>query len=327
MKSVSVIVPVYNMESYLERCMDSLVNQTLKDIEIIVINDGSVDNSLKILNKYKKKYPEKVQIINQQNAGISVARNNGLKLATGKYVGFVDSDDFVDLNMFKHLYDECNKTDADIMVCNYKKYYTDTEKYDLVDVVKNIHCNNLYEEPSLINSIYYAPWNKLYKRSLFDDILFPVNKKYEDINAILKVFLKAKNIGKLDEYLYFYRINSSGETLTINKKISDIVYILKDLVVWCKKLSKYSLLESELEKLCVNSLFYYLILSYQLNDKNYINGFRKKIIDFLNLEFKDWKKCFINKSILEINKVQKIVLMNDLLFRIFINRKIKVDKN
>lgn len=324
MKSVSVIVPVYNMESYLEKCMDSLVNQTLEDIEIIVVNDGSVDNSLKILNKYKKKYPEKVQVINQENSGISVARNNGLKKATGKYVGFVDSDDFVDLNMFKHLYDKCKEINADIVVCNYKKYYSDTDSYESVDVVKNIHCSSLFEEPSLINSIYYAPWNKLYKRSLFDDIIFPVNKKYEDINAILKVFLKAKKIGKLDEYLYLYRINNSGETLTINKKISDIVYILKDLVDWCKKLNEYHLIESEMEKLCVNSLFYYLILSYQINDKNYILDFRKKIIDFLNSSFKDWKSCFLNKSILEINKIQKIVLMNDLLFKIFINRKIKM---
>lgn len=327
MKQVSIIVPVYNMEHYLEKCMDSLVNQTLKDIEIIVVNDGSVDNSLKILNKYKKQYPEVVKIINQENSGISVARNNGLKLATGKYVGFVDSDDFVDLNMFKYLYDECERTKADIVVCNYKKYYSDTQKYEDIDVVKNIHCSNLFEEPSLINSIYYAPWNKLYKRSLFDDILFPVNKKYEDINAILKVFLKAKKIGKLDEYLYLYRINASGETLTINKKISDIVDILEDLVNWCKKLSKYNLLESELEKLCVNSLFYYLILSYQINDLNYINNFRKKIIDFLNSTFKNWKKCFMHKSILEITRIQKVILMNDLLFKIFINRKIKVDKD
>lgn len=324
MKSVSVIVPVYNMESYLEKCMDSLVNQTLDDIEIIVVNDGSVDNSLKILNKYKKKYPEKVQVINQENSGISVARNNGLKKATGKYVGFVDSDDFIDLNMFKHLYDKCKKINADIVVCNYKKYYSDTDSYESVDVVRNIHCSSLFEEPSLINSIYYAPWNKLYKRSLFDGIKFPVNKKYEDINAILKVFLKAKKIGKLDEYLYLYRINNSGETLTINKKISDIVYILKDLVDWCKKLNEYHLIESEMEKLCVNSLFYYLILSYQINDKNYILDFRKNIIVFLNLEFKNWKSCFMNKSILEINKIQKIVLMNDLLFKIFINRKIKM---
>lgn len=323
MKSVSVIVPVYNMEKYLNKCMDSLVNQTLEDIEIIVVNDGSSDNSQKILDKYKEEYPNKIKVINQENLGISAARNNGIKVATGKYLGFVDSDDFVDLNMFKHLYKKIEETSSDIVVCNYKKYYMLNEEYSDINVVKNINFDNIYDDPSIINSIDYAPWNKLYKKDLFENIEFPLNKKYEDINAILKIFFKAKKISKLGEYLYFYRINEKGETLTINKKIEDIVFILQDLVNWTKMQNKYSLIENELKKLCINQTFYYLILAYQLNDLEYINNFRNKIIDFLNSSFKGWKKCFIYESKLEIKFISKLILINNTLFKIFIKRKIK----
>ncbi len=319
MKKVSVIVPVYNMEKYLIQCMDSLVNQTLDDIEIIFINDGSSDKSLDLIKEYKKHYSNKIKIIDQENAGISVARNNGIKIATGKYIGFVDSDDFVDLNMFEHLYSEIEKTKSDIVVCNYKKYYQSDDNYININVVKNINSTNIYEDTTLINSIDYGPCNKLYKKSLFDGIEFPVNKKYEDLNAILKIFLKANKISKINEFLYFYRINENGETLTVNKRVNDIVYILSDLIAYCKKSEKYNLLEYELRKMCLDKLFYYLILSYQLNDKQYIIDFRKCIIEFLNTNFKSWKKYFIFKS--NFRFITKLILANNKLFKIYISKR------
>ena len=112
---ISIIVPVYNVEKYLERCLDSLINQTLKDIEIICINDGSTDNSSEILKEYAKK-DSRIIIINQNNQGISVARNNGMNKAKGKYIGFVDSDDWVDLDFFEKLYKAAEKHNAQIAV-------------------------------------------------------------------------------------------------------------------------------------------------------------------------------------------------------------------
>lgn len=162
MKKVSIIVPVYNMEKYLNKCMDSLVNQTLEDIEIITINDGSKDSSLKILNEYKEKYPNKVVIINQENQGISVARNNGINAATGKYIGFVDSDDYVKTDMFEKLYKKIEKTKSDIVICDYEKYFMNTEEFKYVNVVDYIKCDSLYSDTSIINNIDYSPWNKLF---------------------------------------------------------------------------------------------------------------------------------------------------------------------
>lgn len=318
MKKVSVIVPVYNVEKYLDRCLESLVNQTLSDIEIIVINDGSKDSSLDIINKYLKNYKDKMKLIDQKNCGISVARNNGIKIAQGKYLGFVDSDDFVDVSMFEKLYNSIEKSKSDIVVCNYLKYQ-DKNNILKIDVVKNVHSDNIYKSPDMINSIDYAPWNKLYKRELFDNIEFPVNKKYEDLNTILKVFLNAKSISTLNSYLYFYRVNELGETLTINNKVGDILFIIDDLLKYSKSQDKYYLLEDEFKKMAVDKLFYYLILSYQLKDKHYIMEFRNNIINLLNKNFKNWKKYFIFNS--DFDFTFKLIAINNHLFKLYISRK------
>ena len=112
---VSVIVPVYNSRDYLERCLESLVNQTLPDIEIVVVNDGSPDDSQTIIDRYAEAYPDKIVSLSKENGGLSDARNFGIARATGEYIGFVDSDDFVDLDMYERLYDKAASTDSDIV--------------------------------------------------------------------------------------------------------------------------------------------------------------------------------------------------------------------
>ena len=319
MKKVSVVVPVYNTEKYLDICLNSLVNQTIDDIEIIIVNDGSTDNSIKIIKKYMKQYPEKIVLLDQKNSGISVARNNGISIAKGEFIGFVDSDDFVELNMYENLYNAIKNTKSDIVVCDYKKYYTDTQNIINIPVTQKMTTTNIYENPTLINDIDYAPWNKLYKKSLFKDIEFPKNKKYEDLSTILKVFFKAQKIEKLSEALYFYRINENGETLTVNRKINDIIFILNDIVSYAKTKENYDIIKPHMKKLCVDKLFYYLILSYELNDKVYVSNFRKEIISFLNANFKYWKKYFILKA--DFNFITKLILSNNIVFKLYLMGK------
>ena len=117
MKKVSVIVPVYNVEKYIDKCLNTLVNQTLKDIEIIIVNDGSPDNSQEIIDKYQKKYPKKIKSYIKENGGQGSARNFGLEKATGEYIGYVDSDDFIELDMYEKLYNKAKKHDLDISIC------------------------------------------------------------------------------------------------------------------------------------------------------------------------------------------------------------------
>ena len=321
MKKVSVIVPVYNMEKYLDKCMDSLVNQTLKDIEIIAINDGSTDNSLNILKRYEKKYPKKVKIIDQENGGISVARNNGLDIATGKYIGFVDSDDYVKFDMFEKLYNKIEETKSDIVVCDYEEYYMLNDKFKYVSVVDKIKKNNLYDDISIITKIDYAPWNKLYKNELFDNIRFPKNVKYEDLSTILKTFLISSKISIVNKSLYLYRINDNGQTKTINKKVKDILIILDDIISYSKSINKFDIIKYELEKMSVDKLFYYLIYSYEIGDKVFVIEFRKEIIGFLKENFNNWKIALLKNKTLNLKFISKIVLINDIIFYWYINRK------
>ena len=171
---VSIIVPVYNMEKRLNKCLDSIINQTYKNIEIIVINDGSKDNSLDIIKSY---HDDRIKIINQDNQGISVARNNGIKASSGDYLCFVDSDDYIETNMIDELVNKISIDKSDIVVCDY--YMFDETNKKVMNVgYDGLFGGSLYDNPNMIRDIDYAPWNKIYKKELFDGISFPTDTKY-----------------------------------------------------------------------------------------------------------------------------------------------------
>ena len=181
MVKVSIIVPVFNVEQFLGKCLDSLVNQTLKDIEIICVNDGSTDNSLEILNNYAKQ-DLRIKIINKKNSGLSTARNTGMKIAQGKYIGFVDSDDWVDLDFYEKLYNSAIKNNADIAVSEIyevhwnRKFYK--QKFEKEKCIENIE-----EKFYTLNIPEYSyVWNKIYKRTKIEkyNFQFIPNLYYED---------------------------------------------------------------------------------------------------------------------------------------------------
>ena len=169
---VSVIIPVFNGEKYLEECIKSLINQTLKNCEFIFINDGSTDSSKEIIEKYKL-LDSRIKLINQENQGVSVARNNGLEQAQGEFIGFVDADDYIESEMYERLYFKLKETDSDFIMCNFNTTvdgHSKTSKYPYQDgnimskeyIIENI----LYKMIS--NGSLYAIWNKLYKKELIN---------------------------------------------------------------------------------------------------------------------------------------------------------------
>ena len=186
---VSVIVPIYNVEKYLRKCLDSLVNQTLKDIEIICINDGTKDNSVNIVNEYLQKYPN-VILINQENQGLGMARNNAMKHAKGDYIAFVDSDDWVDLNMYEVLYNKAIETNADIVECDYRMVFENSTKIKNRTLFGSLHtwkkfpivCGKVFDwkfvKKELFDGLRCMVWNRLYKRRLIFDthLTFPKGK-------------------------------------------------------------------------------------------------------------------------------------------------------
>lgn len=209
MVGLSIIVPVYNVERYLRRCIDSILKQTFRDFEVILINDGSTDNSRTICNEYKR-LDTRINIINQKNGGLSSARNEGLKKANGEYIAFVDSDDYISNNMFMKMMKLANEYNCDIVSCGYRrfegKFCTNEESSEQIFKFSNREALNNY----LLNyddkdrKMDTVVWNKIYRRTLFNNIEFPEGKIYEDGYVTYKLLYKANNIIHIDDELYYY---------------------------------------------------------------------------------------------------------------------------
>ena len=228
MKKVSIIVPVYKVEKYLDKCVESLVNQTYKNIEIILVDDGSPDNCPAICDEWVSK-DSRIKVVHKENGGISNARNAGMKVATGDYFGFVDSDDVVSIEMYKTLVELLEKNDADMSICQYCEFKDNTEPMYTLD---NDH--HIYNNPNDVlkrlfckKDVANAVWNKLYKRELFDDLEFPVGVIIaEDMYLTYKLILKSNKIVISNSKLYGYRVNRKSSlmsTFSIDKIKSLII--------------------------------------------------------------------------------------------------------
>ena len=234
---VSIVVPVYKVEKYIHLCMKTLLNQTLKDIEIILVDDGSPDNCGKICDDYAK-LDNRVKVVHQTNGRQGKARNNGVKFATGEYIGFVDSDDWVDVKMYEELYTKAKSTNADIVMCDYfrikamgEKPTSYKSKIDKVFLEKDVfNVKNLSASPSRKSffSIVVC-WNKIFKRDFYlKNVKFPENLIFEDSPPMFFAFAKADRISVVDKKLYFYRIsNQNSMSLSSDKKVLDLLKILK----------------------------------------------------------------------------------------------------
>lgn len=207
---ISVIVPVYKVENYLNRCIDSILNQTYRNLEVILVDDGSPDNCPSICEEYAKK-DNRIKVIHQENGGLSSARNTGLTVASGELITFVDSDDWVANDMYQILYDTMTSQDADIVECNYFAVNEKTSEKS-VPVKENLiyYNDDGLKALFLDKNIKSYVWNKLYKRNTIGDTTFPVGRSYEDTYTTYKFFSKAKKIVSINQPLYFYNIRSGS---------------------------------------------------------------------------------------------------------------------
>ncbi|MFL1780426.1 Glycosyltransferase family 2 protein [Candidatus Hepatincolaceae symbiont of Richtersius coronifer] len=221
---ISCIVPVYNIEKYVARCLDSLINQTFKDIEIIVINDGSTDNSLAIIKEYAKK-DQRIKFLTTVNQGLSVSRNQGLQLAQGEYIHFIDGDDSISLKAYESLDQECNFLDnkpLDVIIFDYYKVYEGGEKTLKTNKKINQGFYGTYEDKLKILSSGVVAWNKIYKRDFLKqhNSSFHPSIIYEDLPFFWKNIILSNNIfySKLALYLYYQNKNSiMNSSLNYNK--------------------------------------------------------------------------------------------------------------
>lgn len=217
MAKISIVVPVYNAEKTLQRCVDSILNQTFQDFDLILINDGSLDNSGIICDEYKQ-LDERIRVIHQENGGQSLARNNGISIATSKYISFVDSDDFIDINMYEVLYNLIINEDADISSCLHQDR-KEGERIKTGQLVTLEDFNwEVYEDEGVIEEFLKtdnfgrAPWSNLYKWDLFQNISFQVGKIHEDNFVSYQLFSKAKKAVHINYVGYFYMSNPHSTT-------------------------------------------------------------------------------------------------------------------
>ena len=227
---VSVIVPVYNVEKYLRKCLASLVSQTLQDIEIIVVNDGSGDHSQEIIDEFSEKYPEKIRSFTKENGGLSDARNYGLDRATGEFIGFVDSDDYVTATMFGEMYDLAKKYNAEMVVCNLQKVDEEGNVTQKLTQIPNMpEVIDLRNNFSVFSDLSYFACNKIFRKELFEDVRFKKGIHFEDIQLIPQLLLKCTTIAQTQNYHYQYLERTDSITKTHTGKGLDILNAVEDV--------------------------------------------------------------------------------------------------
>ena len=237
---VSVIVPVYNVEAYLEKCLRSIMNQSYENLEIIVVNDGTEDNSEEIILRLAN-VDSRIKYIKKVNGGLSSARNMGIDIASGRYISFVDSDDWVHQDFIKKLVEAIEKNEADISICNMQYVYSDGRKKNRTPYIdKNETVSNITALKDLFNGrkFKFHAQNKMYKSELFVDgsVRFPLGKIYEDVFTTYKLVYRASKISYINSYTYYYLQNRPGSILytRFNTKRFDVLEALDDIQTFLK---------------------------------------------------------------------------------------------
>lgn len=281
---ISVIVPVYNVEKYLSKCVDSCINQTYRNLEIILIDDGSTDGSGDICDEYSR-LDERVVVVHQKNQGLSVARNTGIDISKGEWIGFVDSDDWIEPDFFEILYSLVNTSNADICSCQKCLRYdenpidnSDTNritKYGFAELIKGLLPND--------KNITFVVWNKIWKRSLIGDVRFKQGQVCEDVAFDRQLFLRTNGLVHIDKTLYNYRQNRFGNTNTSFKLakmcvIDEFKMFINDL----EERNEYELADVIAEVAAVHLMNYYKEAWYFNQSKE----IKKRIHDAFRLFYK-----------------------------------------
>ena len=308
MPDISIIVPIYNAEKYIAKCVDSLVNQTKKELEFILINDGSTDNTEEIIKTYKDK---RIKYYKNKNQGIGKTRNFGISKSTGKYIMFLDSDDYLSKNACQKMYEKILESNSDLVICDFYKVY-DSGKTEEVKL-PNFSETSLKGKPSIINEINLAPWNKIYKRELIikNKIKFIENLKYEDAPFVIEALSKAKKISKLNESLNYYVIHGNSETTVRDERCFDILKIV-DIIRRNTKDKKY--LKEEVDKLTVKIITNYTVQQRNQKKKEVGMKFIDEAFIYLKREVPDYRN---NKYYTGRSFIKKIVEKNKNITKVY----------
>ena len=311
MPKVSVIVPIYNVEKYLEKCINSLLSQTLEDIQIILVNDGSKDNSGNIAKEYEKNNKDKVIYVEKENGGLSDARNYGLKYATGDFIAFLDSDDYIEKNAYEEMYNKAIEENADYVECDFIWEFPNKIRVDKQYPYKN--------KKEMLSFVRVVAWNKLIKRQLITDnnLEFPKGLRYEDIEFTYKLIPFLNKFAYVDKPFIHY-VQREGSIANVqNERTAEIFTVLDNVIEFYKKNNIYEEYRNELE---YNYARYLLCSSLKRMCKIKDKTIREKLLteswERLNSNFPNWKENVILKTV-NIGKNKYMRTVNKSTYKIY----------
>lgn len=314
MPKVSVIVPFFNVEKYLEKCLESLVNQTLQEIEIILVNDGSQDDSEKIAKQFQEKYSNKIKYYEKPNGGLGDARNFGINYAEGEYIAFLDSDDYVESTMYEEMYEKAKQEDADMVECDFWWEYPNKKREDI-----GLEYSNQKE---MLYKSRVVAWNKLIKTEIYQnhpDARFAVGLRYEDVEGFYKILPYIKKVAYVRKCFIHYIQRQGSISNTQNKRNEEIFTVLDNVINYYKKNNLYDEFKDELEYIYARYLLCSSFLRIvKIKDKRTKKELLNKTWENLNIKFPNWKK----NKILKNNKNMKnlyIRSVNKYTFKIYSN--------
>jgi glycosyltransferase involved in cell wall biosynthesis len=294
MPEVSVVVPIYNVAEYLPKCIESILAQTYPDYELILVNDGSKDDSPVIAEEYAKK-DSRIRVIHKPNGGLSDARNEGMKYASGKYISFIDSDDFIEPDMLEQCVSAMHAADADMVIFDYYQYYQATGKKEVItNRFEEGTVYSLSDTPELLTGIANAAWNKLYRRSLFTDnnIIYPWGCLYEDLGTTYRLLARAEKVVFVNAPLYDYLKDRPGNiTGEFNMRAYHVLDMVKITLDDYKKLGIYEKYYEELKFLAGVNILECLKKTRTCTDRNLVDEYIDVCFWDLKQNWPEFPKC------------------------------------
>lgn len=305
-RMVSVIVPIYNVEKYVGKCVDSIINQTHAELEIILVDDGSTDSSGKICDALKQQ-DERISVIHKENGGLSDARNCGIDHAAGEWVVFIDGDDFIHPHMIERLYQLAEQYDSDIVACGFEPVLEAEEIRPMEQTQKEaVH---IYETNDIFAQFgrleITLAWNKIYRKNLFDTIRYPKGRVHEDEYIIHHLAGECKRLVYTEEKLYYYLTrNGSIMSKVTKQRIEDIAYALKNRIAYYGEKGFYGLRRRSCNEL-VNSL---IMCGYHSKDYDLLQ--KKKLLQYINLQLVECQDLYEKEIDSNYRKQIKLFLRN-----------------
>ncbi|MDB8552845.1 glycosyltransferase [Turicibacter sanguinis] len=291
MSQISVIIPAYNVAKYIDKCFKSLVTQTFKDFEVIVINDGSTDETLTLIREWEQK-DSRFKVMDKQNEGVGKTRNLGLSLSSAPYVIFIDPDDYLHEEMLEKLYEGIRLSDASVAICEYYDCYEDSSEQFAISLPKfESETIDLMNHKEILFKINPAPWNKLIKKEILtaNQLLFPTNYRSEDLAFTLMLLAHCEKIAMINQPLYYYLANRlNNVSSAYDERILHTLLALEASINYYKKLNKFKTFEDELEMVCINQVLYELQKVIHIKDSSLALKIMNEFYDYLQQEFKGW---------------------------------------